>query len=69
MVAAWHSSNPVMAITTTVDVTILRNEFSPVFEQTSYEARISEHDAIGTNITRVHANDEDVEVGLIKCFG
>ena len=56
-----------MFITTTVTINIARNEFSPEFDENIYQSTISEHDAVGMNITRVHANDADLEViGSVK---
>ena len=41
-----------------------RNEFAPVFKANSYEATVSEHDPVGTNVTRVSATDDDLTVSI-----
>ena len=41
-----------------------RNEYVPEFNPDNYEATVSEHDAVGTNVTRVTATDADLSVGV-----
>ena len=64
LIAAWDSGNPNVVITTVVTVTMKRNEYVPEFSPDNYEAMVSEHDAVGTNVTRVTATDDDLSVGV-----
>jgi len=64
LIAAWDSGNPNVVITTIVTVTMKRNEYVPEFNPDNYEATVSEHDAVGTNMTRVTATDADLSVGV-----
>jgi len=64
LVAAWDSGNPKQEISTTVTINVTRNEYRPRFFPEKYTAAISEHDPVGTNITRVHATDEDLPVSV-----
>lgn len=65
LIAAWDSGNPNVVITTVVTITMKRNEFAPDFSPDNYEATVSEHDAVGTNVTRVVATDNDLSVSVI----
>ena len=59
---AWDSGNPEQEIRTTVTINVNRNEYAPSFFPESYTVSVSEHDPVGTNITRVHATDDDLPV-------
>lgn len=51
-----------MVVSTLATVTVKRNEYVPTFFPIQYSARVSEHAAIGTNITEVSATDQDLPV-------
>ena len=56
-----------MEVSTLATVTVKRNEYVPTFFPIQYSARVSEHAAIGTNITQVTATDQDLPVSHIQC--
>ena len=60
----WDSGNPSIEVDTTVTITMRRNEFVPTFFPARYEVSVSEHDAVGMNITKVTATDQDIPVSL-----
>ncbi len=68
LVVVWDSGNPQIEVDTTVTITMKRNEFVPTFFPTRYSVSISEHDAVGTNITTVSAKDEDLPVSTMLLF-
>jgi len=43
----------------TVNITVVRNEYPPVFDQQSYTASLMENFPLGDSILRVHATDQD----------
>ena len=62
VVHAWDSGNPAIEVSTVVTLRMLRNEFAPTFFPNRLVESVSEHVAVGTNITRVTATDLDIEV-------
>jgi hypothetical protein len=62
LIVAWDSGNPEQEISTTVTINVKRNEYAPSFFPESYTVSVTEHDAVGTNITRLHATDADLPV-------
>ena len=66
LVVVWDSGNPEMEVSTTVTLTVRRNEYPPTFFPLRYSASVSEHDPVGTNITRVTASDSDLPVSFVK---
>jgi protocadherin Fat 4 len=60
LIVIWDSGSPDMQVQTVVTVTVKRNEFVPTFFPTRYSAEVSEHSAVGTNITKVSASDQDL---------
>ena len=62
MLYTWDSGNPEVEVSTLLTINMLRNEYKPVFSPLRYSEAVSEHDPIGTNITRVLATDADVPV-------
>ena len=66
MVYAWDAGNPDIQISTTVTMTMVRNEYPSVFFPVHYVETVSKHDAVGTNITRVTATDLYLPVSRFK---
>ena len=67
VVHVWDSGNPTIEISTVVTLRLIRNEFVPTFFPDRYIERVSEHAAVGTNITRVTATDLDIPVSAFLC--
>ena len=61
IVVVWDSGNPNIEVSTQVSITVKRNEYAPQFFPRTVSVQLSEHAAVGTNITRVHATDDDLE--------
>lgn len=55
---------PSLTATATVDITVRRNLFAPQFQNTFIRVTISESTVVGSNITRVFATDQDVDVRI-----
>ena len=68
LVVAWDSGNPEMEISTTVTISVKRNEYAPRFFPITYSQTVSEHDPVGNNITRVVATDNDLPVSQFTCL-
>ena len=62
LIVAWDSGNPEQEISTTLVMTVKRNEHAPRFFPDRYVDTVSEHDPVGTNITTVSATDSDLPV-------
>ncbi len=56
---AHDNGNPPRSATAIVYVTVVRNFFAPQWDQTNYEIRIQETQAMGIPFTKVSAKDQD----------
>ncbi|XP_055954929.1 protocadherin Fat 4 [Patella vulgata] len=72
LVEVFDTARPNEIATTSVVVTINRNEKSPVFTSPSYTATINDYDGPGTSVITVTATDDDLfapEKSVIYSFG
>ena len=55
-------SNGIQTAYATVNITVLRNQFAPVFERQLYEVNVQETLSLGTQVVQVTATDQDIFV-------
>ena len=60
MVTAYDTGAPIAEVRETVFITVDRNLFAPVFDQSSYETTIYDFNPIGTSVITVNAKDADI---------
>ncbi|GFN78435.1 protocadherin fat 4, partial [Plakobranchus ocellatus] len=60
LVTAYDSRNPDIETQETVQITVLRNLFQPVFDQTSYQGSVYDFRPVGTSVLQVAASDRDI---------
>ncbi|RUS85647.1 hypothetical protein EGW08_006593, partial [Elysia chlorotica] len=60
LVTAFDTGNPDIETQTTVQISVLRNLFTPTFDQTAYQASVYDFRAVGTSVLQVLASDNDI---------
>ena len=68
-IAAYDSGNPEERVYTEMPIYVTRNDFPPVFAQTSYSRVILGNTPLGTSIIQMIADDRDViKLFLSQCL-
>ena len=62
LIQAYDTADPNNVATTTLIITINRNEHSPVFSPQFYSASIHDYDPKGLSVVAVSASDNDTAV-------
>ena len=66
-VEASDNGIPARTTSTTLEITVTRDEREPVFdEDVSYDVNLKASDPVGTFVFQVHATDEDEGVSQLK---
>ena len=61
-VGAYDSVIPYDVATSTVSITVLRNDNEPIFLEEPYQLTLSESTVVGTSVYRITANDADGDI-------
>lgn len=58
-ITAYDNGLPQLSNSTTVTITVDRNQNAPFFQQTSYSADIADNGVLGAEVVQVYASDQD----------